>query len=148
MFYFQVPGNPRGKQRPKVTRYGTYTPEETKSYEAKVLARFLDAYPGAKPMDGAVNVMITAWFDVPKSYNKARREHIANGFERPAKKPDAVNIAKIILDALNGKALLDDAQVVGLVVTKNYAVFPESSRVEVLIEEADSWKRGSSLHST
>ena len=48
MYQFIVPGAPRGKQRPKVTRNGAYTPEETKQYEQKVLACFLNEYPRMK----------------------------------------------------------------------------------------------------
>lgn len=132
MYQFIVPGAPRGKQRPKVTRNGTYTPEETKRYEQKVLACFLNEYPRMKPIRNGVNVHITAFFEIPKSYGKARRERILNGLERPTKKPDADNIAKIILDALNGKVILDDKQVVVLTVKKHYSTIP---RVEVLIEE-------------
>ena len=132
MYQFIVPGAPRGKQRPKVTRNGTYTPEETKRYEQKVLACFLNAYPRMKPIRNGVNIFIHAFFEIPKSYGKERRERILNGVERPTKKPDADNIAKIILDALNGKVILDDKQVVRLTVSKYYSTIP---RVEVLIEE-------------
>lgn len=132
MYQFIVPGAPRGKQRPKVTRNGAYTPEETKRYEQKVLACYLNEYPRMKPIRNGVNVHITAFFEIPKSYGKARRERILNGLERPTKKPDADNIAKIILDALNGKVILDDKQVVRLTVSKYYSTIP---RVEVLIEE-------------
>ena len=132
MYQFIVPGAPRGKQRPKVTRNGAYTPEETKQYEQKVLACFLKEYPRMKPIRNRVNVHITAFFEIPKSYGKERRERILNGLERPTKKPDADNIAKIILDALNGKVILDDKQVVVLTVKKHYSTIP---RVEVLIEE-------------
>ena len=132
MYQFIVPGAPRGKQRPKVTRNGAYTPEETKRYEQKVLVCFLQEYPRMKPIRNGVNVHITAFFEIPKSYGKERRERILNGLERPTKKPDADNIAKIILDALNGKVILDDKQVVRLTVSKYYSTIP---RVEVLIEE-------------
>lgn len=42
----------------------------------------------------------------------------------PLKKPDADNVAKIILDALNGIAYLDDKQVVDLGVHKSYNATP------------------------
>lgn len=47
------------------------------------------------------------------------------------KKPDIDNIAKVILDALNGIAYRDDTQVVSLSCQKQYA---EEARVEVEIE--------------
>ena len=48
------------------------------------------------------------------------------------KKPDADNLAKAILDALNGVAYPDDAQIVTLTVRKRYG---EADMVHVLIEE-------------
>ena len=48
------------------------------------------------------------------------------------KKPDADNLAKAILDALNGVAYPDDAQIVKLTVRKRYG---EADMVHVLIEE-------------
>ncbi|MDF2537449.1 MAG: Holliday junction resolvase [Herbinix sp.] len=43
---------------------------------------------------------------------------------RPTKKPDIDNIAKVILDALNGIAYKDDTQVVTLEVRKFYKDTP------------------------
>ena len=54
------------------------------------------------------------------------------GMIKPTKKPDCDNIAKIVLDSLNGIAFMDDKQVVNLVVTKNYDSIP---CVEVDIKE-------------
>ena len=50
----------------------------------------------------------------------------------PTKKPDTDNIAKAILDALNGLAYYDDAQVVNLEVQKRYSNEP---RAEVFIND-------------
>ena len=48
------------------------------------------------------------------------------------KKIDSDNLAKSILDALNGVAYDDDSQVCLLIVQKLYA---ETARVEVVLEE-------------
>ena len=56
------------------------------------------------------------------------------GFELPTKKPDTDNIAKIILDSLNGIAYHDDAQIVRLTVQKSYSREP---RVLVEISEVE-----------
>lgn len=53
----------------------------------------------------------------------------------PTVKPDTDNIAKSILDSLNGIAYLDDKQVVNLQVEKYYA---ETSSVSVRIEEIEN----------
>ena len=39
----------------------------------------------------------------------------------PTKKPDVDNVAKSVLDALNGVAWLDDSQVVRLEISKSYS---------------------------
>ena len=54
------------------------------------------------------------------------------GAIRPTKKPDIDNCIKIIADALNGLAYVDDTQIVGVTAEKFYAEIP---RVEVEITE-------------
>ena len=56
------------------------------------------------------------------------------GLMNPIKRPDADNIAKIVLDALNGIAYKDDSQIVDLSVPKRYSDKP---RVEIFIEQRD-----------
>ena len=57
----------------------------------------------------------------------------------PIKKPDMDNIAKIILDSLNGLAYLDDKQVTKLVIWKKYGDIP---KVEVNINKLTDEERG------
>lgn len=58
---------------------------------------------------------------------RARTPHI--------KRPDADNVAKAILDALNGHAYNDDSAIALLMVRKYQTT--GASRVEVIIEEAE-----------
>ena len=51
---------------------------------------------------------------------------------RPTVKPDCDNLAKSILDSLNGLAYHDDKQVVELVVKKYYA---ENAEVKIKLSE-------------
>lgn len=117
---FTVPGDPVGKARPRVTRYGTYNPEKTEAYEALARMHLRDAMRGLEPLVGGVAVIIEAVYDIPKSYSKKRTVAILAGDELPTKKPDADNITKIILDAANGIAWGDDAQVVCVCTVKRY----------------------------
>ncbi|WP_423739149.1 RusA family crossover junction endodeoxyribonuclease [Clostridium sporogenes] len=55
------------------------------------------------------------------------------GIVRPTIKPDVDNIAKVILDSLNGLAYKDDKQIVTCGISKWYG---EDPRVEVILEEA------------
>lgn len=51
-------------------------------------------------------------------------------------KPDTDNIAKLVLDALNGYAYEDDAQVVWLLVSKHWRKRDQEERMRVLVSRA------------
>lgn len=133
---FEIEGKPVGKGRPRFKRMGnfvqTYTPSNTAEYEKLVRLRFQNA--GGVITDKPVKIEIVAFFAPPKSVRKKDKiEMLANRI-LPMKKPDCDNIAKIILDALNKIAYVDDSQVVELVVKKCFAA---EARVYVHIEEID-----------
>lgn len=130
---FSVPGKPQGKGRPRFARSGhTYTPDRTAEYEERVKLAYKQA--GGGKLSGFVSVDILAVFAVPKSYTKAQRAAALNASFAP-KKPDCDNIAKIILDALNGIAYDDDAQIVKLRVEKRYGM---TDRVTVTLEGSET----------
>lgn len=138
LYCFEIPGKPCGKARPRFTKSGhTYTPEQTASYENLVKLCFSQKFPNAEPIpkDKSVKAAITAYFPPAKSTPKKQLRLMECGIVMPTKKPDCDNIAKIILDALNGLAYYDDAQIVGLTVEKRYTSPGESPRVKVAIVE-------------
>lgn len=123
-FIFDVPGDPVGKQRPRVTRSGhAFTPHRTVEYENLVRACFRDAYPEAQPLDEPVSVQIVAFYSIPKSWSKTKRGQARNLEILPGK-PDCDNIAKAICDALNGVAYSDDRLIYRLDVRKQYGTVP------------------------
>ena len=115
---FVVEGKPTGKGRPRFKRMGsfvqTYTPEKTADYEKLVRLKFQNV--GGVITDKPVKIEITAFFAPPKSTRKRDKAEMLANRILPAKKPDCDNIAKIILDALNKIAYVDDSQVVELLV--------------------------------
>lgn len=131
MIEFTIPCAAVGKGRPRVTRHGTYTPQKTRDYEQLVRLCFQRSRCAPVTDRGkALGATITASFRAPDSYReKKKRELVGKPY---TKKPDADNLAKAILDALNGVAYPDDAQIVKLTVRKWYG---ETDRVHVLIEE-------------
>lgn len=135
-FKFTVPGKPMGKQRPKATmrghRAGVYTPEKTINYESLVVAMFKQTYPYVRPLEGEVRGVIRAFYPIPLSTSKKRKEAMLKGVIRPQVKPDLDNVEKIIYDALNGIAYTDDSHITQMTISKHYSDVP---RVEVLIEE-------------
>lgn len=131
---FIVPGEPRGKGRPRFTKSGSvYTDNKTKQYEFLVQLLAKQGMQGALPYEGTCAVTIDAYFPIPKrtSYKKALA--MGKGEIDPPVKPDADNIAKIILDGMNGIVFADDKQVTELFVFKKYGEVP---RVDVTCEEA------------
>lgn len=132
MLEFKVIGRPRGKERPRLGRYGAYTPKKTKEYEEQVQEAFIKEYGNIEPLEGAIHARILAVFEVPKSYSKKRRQEILEEESLYSHKPDGDNIAKAILDSLNGLAFKDDSQVVCLTVIKLYG---EESEVIVQLDK-------------
>lgn len=122
---FFVEGKPQGKARPRFAKGRAYTPKTTVEYERKIAG----AYSGDM-LCGSLWLDITAYFGVPKSYTKKQKEAIKNGV-LPNKKPDADNIAKVVLDALNGVAYEDDKQVVELRVSKLYSFEKEGIEIQI-----------------
>lgn len=132
MIEFVVIGKPLGKARPRVTRNGTYTPQKTVNYEALIRYTFQSEFPNHKPFEGYVEAEIKAIFDVPKSYSKKKTLELLNGSYNYDHKPDLDNIAKIVLDSLNGIAYKDDSQITELKVIKEYG---EQAKIIVKLEE-------------
>ena len=78
-----------------------------------------------------LEIAILSLFEPPKSVSQKVRALMLNGEILPTKRPDADNIIKIILDALNGSIYHDDAQICNIYFTKKYA---EKSETKVLIK--------------
>lgn len=133
MIKFEVEGKPVSKGRPRFTKKGfVYTDEKTKLYENLVRISFLNKYPQHKLLEGYVEANITAVFEVPKSYSKKKTKELLESHNNYDHKPDLDNIAKIILDSLNGIAFKDDAQVTILHINKEYG---EKAKVIVELKE-------------
>lgn len=103
-------GKVHGKARPRVTRHGVYTPKTTREYERLIAEKYRET--GCEPFLGEVAVEVTTYRALPESRPKKCIK------EPDTYKPDVDNIGKIVLDALNGVAYLDDKQVTSLSVHK------------------------------
>ena len=141
---FFVPGKPRGKGRPRFFKGHAVTDPKTREYEALVgeraqaamndLARCIGLKEADAIIDNPCDVDVIAFFSVPKSYSKVKRECALNQVLKP-NKPDADNIAKIVLDGMNGIAFSDDAHVWRVVCEKRYSDTIEGVQVNVYWEE-------------
>lgn len=118
---FTVPGTPVAKARPRVTRSGhTYTPAKTVEQERLIQYAFRREH--AEPTESPLEVHIRAVMPYPKSMSKKARKAAVWHTRRP----DADNLAKTVLDALNGLAYKDDGQVSRLVIEKVYGQEPRT----------------------
>lgn len=109
-FEFEVTGEVVGSARPRVTKFGTYIPEKTRKYRERIKGSFIEA--GGMRMSGPLSVRVHVFRQLPKS----RPKRVT--LEDDTFKPDVDNIAKNVLDALNGIAWDDDSQVTELLVRK------------------------------
>ena len=113
-----------GKQRPRFTKSHAYKSGDEVLREQAIALAFEEAGGVAAPKGVPVSVRITA----RKSSSKRAGEPFVM-------KPDADNIAKLVLDALNGKAWHDDSQIVSLDVVKEH----HTSNVDRISVEID-WR--------
>jgi crossover junction endodeoxyribonuclease RusA len=103
-FSFTVEGEPVTKGRPRCTctsegKVHVYTDDKTAQAEDVVGWAFKAAYPGHEPVSGEVSLLVMV------GTNKSRANRAS---------ADADNYAKLVMDALNGIAWVDDRQVTHL----------------------------------
>lgn len=130
---FKIVGAIQTKQRPKASYINghatVYTPKETITYENYVRSEFQRQCPlthfGEKP----IFATISAYFKPNNELAKYEAYRVACMNHK-----DLDNIAKIILDSLNGIAYNDDKQIVHLEVHKNYTI-DEPEHIEVMLSE-------------
>lgn len=104
---------PKSKERPRFRKAGnrviTYTPKATVKAQDALAAQWGDE----EPIEGPIDVQIELFGD-----------HVYVTIDRTADykhrtlRADVDNYAKLILDALNGVAFVDDRQIVKLTVEK------------------------------
>jgi Holliday junction resolvase RusA-like endonuclease len=107
---FFIPIKPVAKARPRMGRFGMYTPKKTADFESivKTMARVHHKGP---PLEGPLGAILIFNFEKPKSSKNAV----------PMVRPDLDNYIKAILDALNEVVYKDDAQIVKILAEKKYS---------------------------
>lgn len=129
---FYVEGKIEGKGRPRFVRGHAYTPKNTKKYEEIIQKCYIGQCGHDEPSDKPIKATIHAYFEPPKSISQKKRYAMYG--TKVLKKPDADNIIKIVLDALNKLAYKDDRQVFAIEIDKIYA---EDERLEIQLEEEE-----------
>ena len=132
-YKFEIKEKAIGKQRPRYSSrtHRMYTPTKTSTFEEKVKWAFKSKYNVETELStNPFKAKIIAVFEPTKSLSQKKKEELL--YSEYTKKPDADNIAKIILDSLNGLAYKDDNQVAELLVLKQYG---DLNRIIVELEE-------------
>lgn len=124
-----IPGAPTAKGRPRFSRRSgrTYTPAATERAEQTLAGRALVALQDHRarlPLRGALRVDVDLVMPIPASWSSKKKAQALSGVARPTSRPDLDNLVKLALDALNGIAWVDDAQIVESMTRKVYGAIP------------------------
>lgn len=118
-----IPGPPTPQKRHRHVVVGhsvrTYDPsaKDKAAFRAEVEAR-----TAARLLEGPLAVRIECWFPRPASHLRKDGGLAKSAPIWHVQRPDADNLAKFALDALNGVLWLDDSQVVELTVSKDWTL--------------------------
>lgn len=130
-FGFIIDGVPVAKGRPRFTSAGgfarTYTPAKTKNAEGMIewlASNAMRSNDNPMLLIEPLTVFIEFRMPIPKSFSKAKILSCLCGETVPTFRPDADNLAKTVLDAMNKTVYRDDSQIVDLIVRKRYAEKP------------------------
>lgn len=116
------PFEPVPKGRPRFRRTGkfihSYTPPTTQRFESQIHDYYVDNCGDF--YDGAIKVYLIFHMPIPVSISKKKKLLMVSNTTKHIKRPDGDNLAKSILDALNGIAYADDSQITILHIEKRY----------------------------
>ena len=136
MVCFDIEGNPVPKGRPRFRRtktfITTYTPRKTLDFEDQVKKASQDSMGNVEPLETPISVYLYFRLPIPQSYSKKAVEACLSGSQRHVKRPDLDNLAKSVLDGMNGIVFKDDSQITSLHCTK---VYSNVAGVNILVKE-------------
>jgi len=141
MITFFLPMIPRGQGRPRATVRGKHAAVYTAPKDAaaqRTLASLAAPYMPETPLDGPIAVKIVVYMPRPASMcglSKRTGEPLQDPAAKwHTSKPDADNLAKLVLDGLRS-FWRDDAQVCSLVVEKWIVGLEQQPGYAVLIQK-------------
>lgn len=126
MINIWYPVKPKPAPRPRVTKFGTYNNLDYTQWKNGL--NLLAKTKIKKPLETDIFLKIDFFFEIPKSWSKAKKESA----KWHNLKPDIDNLVKSVMDSFNGVVYKDDGQVVFIQVRKQYANF---TGVKIEIEE-------------
>jgi len=109
-----LPLDPVPKARPRLGKFGTYTPRRTKQFETDLKTLVKIKYKG-EPLSGPLHMALTFSFREPKK--PKNKIHVT--------RPDLDNLQKAVFDGLNGILWVDDCQIFSCHAIKKYGKEPK-----------------------
>jgi Holliday junction resolvase RusA-like endonuclease len=132
-----VPMAPVARPRQRYTQRAgktiSYTPSQhpVHTFKAAIAAAWHNTH--SQPFAGPVEMSIIAFFPRPKSLQRKSKPQTRLWHD---KRPDIENVAKSVLDALNGLAYHDDSQVASLTMAKYICGNSDTIGVEITVNQA------------
>lgn len=129
-------GTPQPQPRPRAYRrghaVGVYNPPTADAWKVRVAVGAKDIID--RPMGGPLKVAL--WFKMPRpaSHINKQGKPRSSAPAWHAQRPDTDNLAKAVLDAMNGIAFRDDSQIVELIVGKEWASSADQAGCVISIE--------------
>jgi Holliday junction resolvase RusA-like endonuclease len=116
--------HPQPKGRARFTRQGhCFTPAKTRDYEAAVRAQLQALFP--KPLPGPLFLEVCFFLPKPRKPKALL----------PMVRPDLDNYLKAFLDAANGIAWADDAQLCTIQASKRYVEWEADAEISFALSE-------------
>ncbi|MBN2065973.1 MAG: RusA family crossover junction endodeoxyribonuclease [Candidatus Thermoplasmatota archaeon] len=144
MVTFVIKGIPKAKQRPRfAARRGkviAYTPKTTASFENLVKLKAEKEF--LRPLEGTISLAIRFYLPRPQRMIWKTRPMPEACCD---KRPDIDNLAKAVIDGLNGIAFRDDAQIADLHVTKKYHAGDGEPKTVIIVDGVKNHGTQSSL---
>jgi len=134
MVSFVIKGIPKVKQRPVFSTRGgnvrIYTPKSTSIFENLVKMKAEEQFK--HPLDGSISLAIRFYLPRPQRLIWKRKPMPEIYSD---KRPDIDNLAKAVIDGLNGVAFKDDGQIADLHITKKFHAGDEEPKTIVIVDK-------------
>jgi Holliday junction resolvase RusA-like endonuclease len=118
-----IPYTPIPKGRPRVTRWGTYTPPRTVEYAKKVADIARKTYD--KPISCPCKMTFLFVMPIPTTLSKKKQEELI-GKPHTKKTGDIDNLIKGCTDPMNGIVFDDDSLIYSIRAAKIYGIEPKT----------------------
>lgn len=133
---FDIPGAVTPKGRPRLGRYGVYSPKNTAKYEKFVAGHAMIAMIGKKPLTGYLSLSLQIMEKVPESYSGLKKKRCLAGDFFPTRN-DLDNCIKSLTDSMNAIVYNDDRQIVHIEAMRSYG---DAEKCSIIVRDISNIK--------